>query len=170
MGLGVNASRTAQEATSGAGPVLGLLASSIITLVATASEGIKKSDGFFGELVYGLVVSILTILVVGAVFKMERDAQAQVPKVKLPVMVFFAILWIVAAGLLTFRGPFLFTGNGTYYVGDSCSSFWNRESGLFANNFLSCLIWTRILWIVGRCRHIHLCCQRSQNGAFELSR
>ena len=37
-------------------------------------------------------------------------------KGKLVTLVVLAVMWFVAASLLTFRGPFQVTGNGTYLL------------------------------------------------------
>ena len=102
MAVGVSAS-TMGDTVRGLGATMGLLVSSIITLIAISAEGVKSNNG---EEIYGLVVSILTILVVAASMKLEGFG------LKFPVMVFFCIMWVVSACLLTFRRPFVTTGNG----------------------------------------------------------
>ena len=107
MAVGVTWSTVQQHS----GPIMGLFASAVVVLVAISSHGVKKNDGDFGQLVYGLVLSILTILLVGAMIKSSPD-QLLPQSQQYILMVVFSIMWIVAASLLTFSGPFLNTGNG----------------------------------------------------------
>jgi hypothetical protein len=109
MALGVNAA-TVHNTASTAGPMAGLFASSVLVLIAISTNGIKAGQSFFAELVYSLLVALLSILFSGASLK-GMDAMKPF---MLPGTVVFAVLWIVAACLLTFRGPFLMTGNGYF--------------------------------------------------------
>lgn len=90
----------------GLGSLLGLGVSAIIVIVASAFE----VDGFYrNESIYALVVACLTVIIV-AIFAPEKG----IPGTKFYVLLFFSILWIVLACLVTFRGPFLVTGNGYF--------------------------------------------------------
>jgi hypothetical protein len=120
MALGVNAT-TIHSTASTAGPIAGLFASSVVFLIAISTYGVKSGSRFFAELLYSLLVTLLSILFTGASLK-GGDAMK---RVMLPLTLVFAILWIVAACLVTFRGPFLFTSNGYFGVwgGAITSSF-----------------------------------------------
>jgi hypothetical protein len=110
MGLGVSADNV-KNAVLGMGAMLGLLASSIIVIVAIASEGFDENEG---ELIYAIIVACITVLVLGGLIKMEQDNDGQPHKLKFPILAVFAILWIILACLVTFRGPFENTGNGYF--------------------------------------------------------
>ena len=110
MALGVNAS-TVRSTASTAGPMAGLFASSLVVLIAISTYGVKSGQMYFSELLYSLIVTLLSTIFSGASLKGVDGLKA----VMLPVMAVFAVLWSVAACLLTFRGPFLKTGNG--YIG-----------------------------------------------------
>ena len=111
MALGVNASHL--EAYKNSGASLGLLASAIVTLTAIAWEGFDSKDDDHAGKVYGMCLTCFTILVVLALLKLEEQNGAP-PAFKLPVLAAFGIMWLTLACLLTFRGPFLTTGNGYF--------------------------------------------------------
>ena len=60
-------------AAGGVGSMMALLAASVITLTAICSEGINTDDKFFGELLYGLLVTIITIIAIGALSRVEGN-------------------------------------------------------------------------------------------------
>jgi hypothetical protein len=106
MGVGLSGNSMKQSVV-GLGPLLGLGVSAIIVIVASAYE----VDGFYGnESVYALVVACLTVIVVAVFFAPDKV----VPGIKFYFLLLFSILWIVLAFLVTFRGPFLVTGNGYF--------------------------------------------------------
>lgn len=109
MGLGVSADNL-KDATGGVGAMLGLLASSIIVIVAIASERFDENQG---ELIYAIIVACISVLVLGGLIKMEHDI-GDPHRFKFPILALFAILWIILACLVTFRGPFEATGNGYF--------------------------------------------------------
>ena len=102
MALGFNASNMKQQVGSSAtmGSAAALFACSIIVMTAISFHGIKKGDSNFAELIYGLLVTIVTILGMGAVLKGIEATTNQAAQ--LYAMALMAILWSVAAGLLTF--------------------------------------------------------------------
>ena len=107
MAIGVDTSSVREAA----GPLTCLFASAVVVVIAISSNGLEKNSSRFGHLVYGLVLSCLTILLVGAMIK-STDSLLPLSQQYI-VMAVFAILWVVAACFLTFSGPFLLTGNGT---------------------------------------------------------
>ena len=105
MGVGLSG-ESVLSSIVGLGSLLGLGASAIVVIIASAIE----INGFWrNECIYALVVACLTVIVV-AIYAAERG----IPGTKFYVLLFFAILWIVLACLVTFRGPFLVTGNGYF--------------------------------------------------------
>lgn len=118
MALGVNASALSGYGNATTGAAAGLLACAIIVLTAISWHGIKKGNDNYGELVYGIVLAILTILIMAGMLHGGDSTQVY----QLYVMVGMTVLWSVAAGLLTFRGPFLVTGNGYFGSWGACMS------------------------------------------------
>lgn len=93
--------------------LMGHFVASIIVIIAISSEGVDHD--WKNEAIYGLVLACCSALLVvmihlsGQQTTNEESSSATYP--------FFAILslcWIVSASLMTFRGPFLFTGNGYF--------------------------------------------------------
>jgi hypothetical protein len=62
-----------------------------------------------GRCIYSFVLCILTIMVV-----LAFGAYPGIESLKLPVFSLFGILWLVMACLVTFKGPFIDTGNGYF--------------------------------------------------------
>ena len=114
MGLGVSVAQ-AKEASHGVtGPLFSLFATSIIVVVAISTEGLGSDNQQKGESIYALVVACLSIfLALGLIKKVDLD-NGQADMLAFGVLACFAILWIVAASLVTFKGPFTLTGNGYF--------------------------------------------------------
>jgi len=110
--LGASADAMQGNKPTGLGAMIGLTASAIVLTSAICVEGIDKTDERFAELVYGICLGILTILVMGGLVKGEMGSGA--PKLKFPLLAFFAVNWVTSANLLTFRGPFTQVGNGYF--------------------------------------------------------
>lgn len=102
-----------QQAPTGLGAMIGLKAAAIVLLAAISSEGLDKKDAHFGESLYGLILSIITILLMGCMAGTEMKGQSA-SGLKLPVLATLGINWITAANLLTFRGPFTAVSNGYF--------------------------------------------------------
>jgi len=109
MTLGVTTSNVKETVSTAYGSTGGLFVSAIILLTAILSVNRDAYRDSKGESVYGIILTILTILVVLAFFKLEQ-ASGQPHTLKFPTMAVFAIMWIALACLLTFRGPFYDTG------------------------------------------------------------
>jgi len=119
--------------------IAGLGIASVIMIIAIAYEvGIKNHRG---NAIYTLILSCLTIVFVGAIMYMQRKTEAPMPALyQFGVLSVFAIMWIVAACLVTFNGPFTVTGNGyfTAWVSAVLSVFaalsakqkWHQESSV----------------------------------------
>lgn len=120
MALGSSAVGAAgQQAPTGLGAMIGLKAAAIVLLFAISDEGLDKDDKYFGESLYGLILSILTILLMGCMSGTELKGQPA-SGLKFPILVTLGINWITAANLLTFRGPFQAVSNG-YFGAWACA-------------------------------------------------
>ena len=129
VGVSPSSAKTAMDTNTG--PLVGLMAFSLVVLIATATHldsgtrtipatvfspkrvinvGITNE----GETIYGLVVAVLSLLLAACLMGLERAAKPVKPKVQLFVLLFFSLMWIFAACVLTFRGPFTTTSNGYF--------------------------------------------------------
>jgi len=87
----------------------------IVVIVAASFEVPNVSGSVRGNTIYILVLACLTVCLVGGMFLMERGDTPYVDKkIQFYVLSLFSIMWIVAAGLATFEGPFNTTGNGYF--------------------------------------------------------
>lgn len=116
MALGVNAAALQgyRNVTNGAGAIL--FACSIVVLVAISFHGIHKGKANFGGLIFALLLCLVTIGVTGFMLKTGDATMA----FQLYIFAGMTIFWSVAAGLLTFRGPFVITGNGYFASWGAC--------------------------------------------------
>jgi hypothetical protein len=72
-------------------------------------------SNYHWESIFALVVSLITIVIVGIyVYKYQQNSE--LPDSAFYALLFLAIVWIFTAGITTFRGPFLVTGNGYFAV------------------------------------------------------
>lgn len=112
LGLSAN---TFVSSVQGVGALVGLLAASIVVIIAI-SPSLGKGHPYRNESIYTITVASIT-LVVTLVHIAKEKKQGQEKNggiVAVITLGFFAILWLVLAGLTTFRGPFLSTGNGYF--------------------------------------------------------
>lgn len=125
MGFTADAFRSRVE---GLGSFLGLLGSAAIVAIAVIDH-VGKGEDNRKESVYAMVVSIFTILLVtGTIYygkKLNQENPKWFVKAKFGFLALFAILWLVLACLVTFRGPFADTGNGYFasWAGALCAWF-----------------------------------------------
>ena len=115
MAVGVNTDSFQTDPNKGglvtSAPSIALLTSSMVVLVAISTKGIRVDDDDFIPLVYGLVISLVTIITVGGILEVEALQRLIVTHY---VVGAISVMWVVSASLLTFRGPFLETGNGYF--------------------------------------------------------
>lgn len=116
MGIGIGVG--AQHAR----PHICLVASSVVVILAVI-DPIDKGL-YEGESICALIVSILTLILMIVLFVLGRLGQPVPDKVQLGLFVAVAIMWVVAACVVTFRGPFLVTGNGYFgvWIATICSA------------------------------------------------
>jgi hypothetical protein len=70
-------------------------------------------SNYHWESIFSLMVSALTMIIVG-IFVFKNHRNSKLPDGAFHVLVFLSIVWIFTAGIVTFRGPFLVTGNGYF--------------------------------------------------------
>merc|ERR1719263_2368639 len=121
----------------GHGCLLGLVASSIIVIIAS-TDFLGPNSFHRYEAIYAMVVSCIT-LIVFVTFLLEERRKMNLRKTrgehqggygtsifKIVGLGLFAVLWVALAFVATFRGPFLTTGNGYFAVwagaGCACSA------------------------------------------------
>ena len=117
MSMGITKSKMPEnfrKAYAETNVILGLGACSVVTMIAC----IPQMDSYYykGETLFALIISILTILVVANFVYAKMKENLQIQQFEVPTLMVFAILWILAACMTTFRGPFLTTGNGYFAV------------------------------------------------------
>jgi len=118
MSMGITKSKMPEnfrKAYAETNVILGLGACSVVTMIAC----IPQMQGYYyykGETLFALIISILTILVVANFVYAKMKENLQIQQFEVPTLMVFAILWILAACMTTFRGPFLTTGNGYFAV------------------------------------------------------
>lgn len=114
MSLGVTANQMTGT-VSGMGSLLGLFACSVIVLIASIDEVQVKGSTYWNEAIFALVLSCATLCVAGGFwFKDRNKEEGGKDWIKFFVLGFFAICWICEACFVTFRGPFVSTGNGYF--------------------------------------------------------
>lgn len=101
--LGVTTDALRSQA-QGMGIANGLIVASLIQIASVAQH--LGSDG---AAIYSMVVCVLTVLGV-----MAQSHAPQIQPFQFHMYAVFGILWLVLACLVTFRGPFLETGNGYF--------------------------------------------------------
>lgn len=112
MGVGITGKQV-KTAITGMGAVLGLGASAVVVIIAVSSD--YNDDKFKNNQIYALVLSCVTIVLVGIIAFQDHSKETVEPsKVKFCLLGVFSIMWIVMASIVTFDGPFRNTGNGYF--------------------------------------------------------
>lgn len=110
LGVGVTGSE-AKSVVGKMGALLGLGASSVVVLIASA-QYVKEGNPYRNASIYALCLACITVFVVGFFQRCGDKSGGKV--VKVTTLGFFAINWVVMACIVTFDGPFLTTGNGYF--------------------------------------------------------
>lgn len=100
------------SAIKGLGAVMGLMASSLVVIVATITpirEEMNNSDVF-----YALVLSCVTLAFILIILGLNKMGNHMPHMISFLAFTILAICWIIMACLVTFRGPFEVTGNGYF--------------------------------------------------------
>jgi len=106
----------------GLGSVMGLLASSLVVIVASIAP-IREDcfdpanctqDPNRSEAVYALALSCVTFFLLGLVMLMDKKDKRMPANLYFATLAILSMCWIIMACLVTFRGPFDVTGNGYF--------------------------------------------------------
>jgi hypothetical protein len=116
MGLGVS-TQSMSAGVRGLGSLLGLGAAAVIVICAILSHLGGEANA---ESYYALLVACATLAAVIFLYYMERTT-GQLHNAADLILSGFAVMWVILACLVTFRGPFLTTGNG--YFGSWAGAF-----------------------------------------------
>lgn len=115
LAMGINSlSGDIKEATAGMTSMLGMGACSIVVLIALISDFKNYEFIVKGEMIFGLITCITTILVVASFTYFRTMGNATLKKMEFPTLAVFALMWILSACFNTFRGPFEETSNGYF--------------------------------------------------------
>lgn len=122
MSLGMD-SNTFKTNIRGLGAIMGHMAASIVFLLAcitkvesSASLGTKERN----NAIYGLSLACFSTVVVLVLMMMDRKGNAIKGVMNLALMTVLSVMWLVAACLVTFDGPFTATGNGYFSAWAAC--------------------------------------------------
>ena len=126
--LGFSAS-TFKSTIRGMGAHMGLFCSSIIVIIAIV-PWLGKDSFYRYEGIYTMCVAVVTLVMNLVLTFRQKTTEGRAAHgcegiVGFVVLSIFAIMWVVLAGLTTFRGPFLTTGNGYFssWIGAACACF-----------------------------------------------
>jgi len=116
-GMGLNFNRIKQEVENADSCLLFQGLVSIVTIIelTTQAFGLRGLNS-------GIIAYVLSVAVIGLVFALTVVGLSKLKGIKLPPKImlcsisFLLLLWIVAACLATFVGPFTMTGNGYFSV------------------------------------------------------
>ena len=105
MSMGISNTNIPDEvrtATAGMNVILGLNACAIVVIIAI-SPYIDNNNDFKGESIFALVVAVLTIFLALYLVYAKYKNYVAMKQFEFPTLAVFAVLWIVAASMVTFR-------------------------------------------------------------------
>lgn len=113
MGMDHNAFKSTVR---GLGSVMGHLAASVVFLVSCIPEvnRLAKGSKVRNNAIYGLFLACFSTLCMLAIIYMDKKGKPLSQMINLVLMACLSILWLVAACLVTFDGPFTETSNGYF--------------------------------------------------------
>lgn len=117
--LGVTANSIADQAKNSDTWVHAMSLASIVTIIELTAGYVWRLHPYKGISSYGLAVATISLVfgLVVVVFSLIGNENTKLdPKIRMYTLVGLLVLWIVAACLTTFIGPFLNTGNGYFAV------------------------------------------------------
>mmetsp|Transcript_20613 Transcript_20613/g.35410 ORF Transcript_20613/g.35410 Transcript_20613/m.35410 type:complete len:284 (+) Transcript_20613:146-997(+) len=111
MAMGMTANALGSS-VKGLGAVMGSLASSLVLLLATIPP--IRDDVDKSEAVYALALACVTIVFLLLVLAYEKKTGSVHALAYFGALAILSMCWIIMACLVTFRGPFVETGNGYF--------------------------------------------------------
>lgn len=110
MALGITYDAVKKTLVEHATPLTGLGFCAFVVVLAVIPF---INSEYKWESIFALVVALLTIVIVlNFIYKFQRTSE--LPEVAFQILLLLAVLWGFTAGITTFRGPFLLTGNGYF--------------------------------------------------------
>lgn len=103
-----------RRATEGQNLLLGLGACAIVCIVACVPYFDEYKFKAQGEAIFAIIISIMTVLLVANFVYGKYKGNAAMLQYEFPTLGVFALMWVLAAAMTTFRGPFSTTGNGYF--------------------------------------------------------
>ncbi|GFH59627.1 hypothetical protein CTEN210_16103 [Chaetoceros tenuissimus] len=103
-----------RRATEGQNLLLGLGACAIVCIVACVPYFDEYKFKAQGEAIFAIIVSIMTVLLVANFVYAKYQGNTAMLQYEFPTLGVFALMWVLAAAMTTFRGPFSTTGNGYF--------------------------------------------------------
>jgi hypothetical protein len=100
------------SAIKGLGAVIGLLASSLIVILASITPIRDETND--SEVFFALVISCVTFVFILFVLGLNKMNKQMPDMISFLAFAILAVCWILMAFLVTFRGPFEVTGNGYF--------------------------------------------------------
>lgn len=123
MGFTADAFRSRLQ---GMGPLLGLGAFSLITIIALV-DFVGKGQYHRGQSIFAMIIAVFTIILIGAIMYLQKTHSeiTWFKRARLGSYALFAFMWLLVACLCTFSGPFNSTGNGYFasWGGAACSAY-----------------------------------------------
>jgi hypothetical protein len=117
MSMGISNTNIPDEvrtATAGMNVILGLGACAFVVMIAIIPYFDNYGNYGKGESIFALVVAVLTIFLALYLVYAKYKNNVAMKQFEFPTLAVFAVLWIVAASMVTFRYPFVTTGNGYF--------------------------------------------------------
>ena len=113
LALGMNADEIGSTIKN-LGSVMGLLISSIVVIIACVPP-IRDDDPHDNEAMYATILAALTAVIILGSIMLGKTNYAKMPAMWNYLLYgILAVCWIIEAALVTFRGPFVITGNGYF--------------------------------------------------------
>jgi len=122
MTLGMDAS-TFKSNVRGLGAVMGHAAAALVFLIACITKvesGATVSGSARNNAIYGLSLACFSTLTVFVLIAMDKRGTSISSLMNFGLMAVLGIMWLVAACLVTFDGPFKATGNGYFSAWAAC--------------------------------------------------
>jgi len=122
MTLGMDAS-TFKSNVRGLGAVMGHAAAALVFLIACITKvesGATVSGSARNNAIYGLSLACFSTLIVFVLMAMDKRGTSISSLMNFGLMAVLGIMWLVAACLVTFDGPFKATGNGYFSAWAAC--------------------------------------------------